>query len=280
MREADENRRKREVPRRLAAKPDGPKSAWDVDDDDDDSDANKRPECEDASGDEQRFRDGVLGESNMIPPPAQRALEFIAGRHGPPRQPSLSEAGRPSPNCDHESSSTALHSGYSLRRRPQTGHSRSLGITQKTNSQPHLAPTSQSHGPPVLDVRPSPTHKTPMEGGPTSTPSSNLNAEKRLSTSSTKRLSFTEFTKRLSSTSSLLMVQTNASAGSSRGSSETELHQQQQQQQQQQQLSARGFLHPRGAPPPPANERDREAWEKRCGWRGSVGVFGTEGGFL
>jgi hypothetical protein len=67
------------------------------------------------------------------------------------------------------------------------------------------------------------------------------------------------------------MVQTNASAGSSRGSSETELHQQQ--------LSARGFLHPRNAPPPPANERDREAWEKRCSWRGSVGVFG-EGGFL
>lgn len=43
--------------------------------------------------------------------------------------------------------------------------------------------------------------------------------EKRRSSTSTKRLSFQEFARRLSSTSSLLLVQTNASSNSGRGDS-------------------------------------------------------------
>jgi hypothetical protein len=89
--------------------------------------------------------------------------------------------------------------------------------------------------------------------------------EKRRSDTSVKRLSFQEFTKRLSSTSSLLLVQTNASSssgrdGSRRTSSEYGV--------EEEKLVAREA----GISP---SERD-----KRCGWRGSVGIFGSEGGFV
>ncbi|KAI9746405.1 MAG: hypothetical protein M1818_000118 [Claussenomyces sp. TS43310] len=113
---------------------------------------------------------------------------------------------------------------------------------------------------------------------------------KRQSSTSAKRLSFTEFTKRLSSTSSLLLVQTNASSSSSAsrhsgGSSEASyvyeddvsggLH--------------RGLSHSgtsalasstvmRGGA---GNERDTHG-DRKCSWRGSgLGVFGSgEGNFL
>ncbi|KAJ9148373.1 hypothetical protein NKR23_g5037 [Pleurostoma richardsiae] len=113
------------------------------------------------------------------------------------------------------------------------------------------------------------------------TPSTTLHrsaTEKRQSASSVKRISFTEFTKRLSSTSSLLLVQTNASNASSRASSEGDT--QQQQPQQHLTPSSRSAVGPRGTLIPPPGDTDREAWEKRCGWRGSVGVLGSEGGFL
>ncbi|KAI8951455.1 hypothetical protein F4801DRAFT_289567 [Xylaria longipes] len=76
--------------------------------------------------------------------------------------------------------------------------------------------------------------------------------EKRHSTSDAKNLSFNEFAKRLSGTSNLLLVQPNASAGSNRGSGDYDTHT------------------PRGTQTP----------DERCRWRGSIGVFGNEGGFL
>jgi len=79
--------------------------------------------------------------------------------------------------------------------------------------------------------------------------------EKRLSSTSTKRLSFTEFARRLSSTSSLLLVQTNVSSNSGRG-------------------SGRASMDLSDAKPASKNRDDN------CAWRNSNGVFGNEGGFL
>ena len=83
-----------------------------------------------------------------------------------------------------------------------------------------------------------------------------------------KRLSFQEFTKRLSSSSSLLLVQTNAS-GSSRGDGSGR-------------VSLSSEFETGEAIVVGVGMRGGMT-DKRCGqgWRGSVGVFGSgEGGFL
>jgi hypothetical protein len=88
-------------------------------------------------------------------------------------------------------------------------------------------------------------------------------------------LSFTEFTKRLSSTSSLLLVQTNASSGSSREGGESQGFSQQQHHMSGSTVprTAAGVRTSMGPP-----SRDREEYDNKCGWRSSV--IGTEGGFL
>ncbi len=111
--------------------------------------------------------------------------------------------------------------------------------------------------------------------------------EKRQSVSSVKRLSFGEFTRRLSSTSSLLLMQTNASTGGSSRASHSDMDLQQPPGSPAPHLH---HLHPRaGAPPAPLQQQIQNpplsplpAGEReRCAWRGSVGVFGTgEGGFV
>lgn len=97
--------------------------------------------------------------------------------------------------------------------------------------------------------------------------------QKRQSVASngSKRLSFTEFTRRLSSTGSLLL---NGSPG---GESES-----------QPAGATRSAMQPRGPPPlfnSPKNEIeravDRSTHDQVCGsWRNGVGVLGGEGGFL
>jgi hypothetical protein len=204
-------------------------------------------------------------------------LAYIASRHDAPQpQRSRAQTGRGPLNYNAETL-MALNSGSSLLR-PQTSHARNRpGMAQRTHSQPQLAgmvpvpssidSPSQSAGGKVSDDGTLTATASPLHRSAT---------EKRFSTSSAKRGSFTEFTKRLSSTSSLLLVQTNASGNSvasSRGSSDTTGEGSQQ--------GLRGSLNPRGGPPPAQQaERDRDGVERRCGWRGSVGVFGAEGGFL
>jgi hypothetical protein len=220
------------------------------------------------SKDDTYIQEQDLSGRAVIPPSARRALDFITGRR--PSQVSVAErtpvptsrdtrqSARSTVVYDRDSVAT-LHSGSS-RLRPQTGYTGSkTPFAQRTYSQPHLA---------ALDGQSHTSDRTPEEGMIARRSSARIAREQRSSGQSTKRLSFTDFTKRLSSTSSLLLVQTNTSiGGSSRGSSEVDPHQ-----------VPKGNLQPRsGGTQQPATDRDAD---KRCGWRGSVGVFGAEGGFI
>lgn len=166
-------------------------------------------------------------------------------------------------------------------------------MSQRTLSQPHLATILASSLTPLDGSTKFPVLRDSKDGafsyGTTSPPpgvrrrSTTLN-DKHQSASSAKRLSLSEFTTRLSSTNSVLLMQANASGGSSRCST-SDIDAPQPPQSPPQHLH---HLHPRAglqqphqqqlpqSPPPAVSERER------CSWRGSVGVFGGggEGGFL
>ena len=320
MREADEKRRNREAEEARTRGARGPtlstqgelKSAWEVDDDSDTDGDGDLGEVDEDSDDpvgemepdlEDRYRASPRSDMSR---PARQALDYIAGRYAPSEttdQPQPTHSQRSPLGYQHDipeayspSYQARPHTGYSNARRPSMTH---RGYSQPQLAQvmsaplgappvPYLQPPSAMLGVRTASGKASDdvTHGVePTFGGS----GSRRSGEKRLSISSTKRLSFTEFTKRLSSsTSSLLLVQTNASGGSSRGSN-SDFDSAQQQQLQ----SQYHHLNPRAAPSPPQqhqqpqspqspqlSDRDREA-DKRCGWRGSVGVFGGgEGGFL
>jgi len=314
MREADEKRKWREgqevrarastvssmtVPAR--AESSGLKSAWDLDDDSEDDEEDDFDDADSA---------GVVGtmDSNLegrfaeppnptIPPSAQLALEYIAGRHeSRQRHPQHQRSQTKSPLSYNHDALMALSNSGSSHLRPQTGYSKNRrpAIAQRTHSQPQLAGLITSSATSQTDVSALPLSARRDVSAPTSaksfeetTPASGSVAsaaqratnEKRLSTSSIKRQSFSEFTKRLSSTSSLLLF---PSGGSSRGSnSDISDDKQQQQQAQYQGQQYSHHLHPRAAPqPPPQQQPQPQPSGDKCGWRGSVGVFGAEGGFL
>ncbi|KAK1599412.1 uncharacterized protein LY79DRAFT_504838, partial [Colletotrichum navitas] len=208
------------------------------DEDDDDEDHEEYAHEADANGNRQ----------TLIPPNAQRALEFLASRQDDAMSP-RSAVMRSSP----ANFSVPLQAPA----RPHTAHSKMRSsVTQRTTSQ------TQSMGQERLDVPISSSGKTSEDA--------NFRASggKRASGSSAKRLSFTEFTKRLSSTSSLLLVQTNTSGGSSRRSSEYDLSPS---------LAPKGALNARGVPPKP-HDVEREEQERHYGWRNSVGFI--EGGLI
>jgi len=289
MREVDEKRKQREAeeaksrPQEVVPPAAEPKSAFDADDSDSDDDSDK--DSDDDS-------DGMAGEEDAedhfpSSTTAQRALDFIAGRYEPVQRHQLSSRGygvRSPPSYNHEAF-MALSSSGSSQMRPQTGYSKNRsrpGMTQRTHSQPHLATILASSTP--LEPRDSEegTGFSFTPGSPSALHRSST--EKRQSVSSAKRLSFSEFTRRLSSTSSLLLMQTNASGGGSSRASHSDMDLQQPPQSPPPHLH---HLHPRAGPPtplqqqqlpqspPPVDERER------CRWRGSVGVFGAgEGGFV
>jgi hypothetical protein len=224
----------------------GAKEEWDLDEESGESD--------DAdSGDEQE-------ENLEMPTPAQRALDFISGRRVPPSTTRpLSPRSPPIPFLNSQAMS-AFHGGPSASNniRPRAGTTSSRNKTSRPSS---MALPSRS-----MSTAAIPTLKENMSGnGNLTVGTDDRGKEKRRSSTSVKRLSFQEFTKRLSSTSSLLLVQTNASSssgrdGSRRTSSEYGLE------------GLEGGLRSPGV--------SNENRDKRCGWRGSVGVFGGEGGFL
>ncbi|KAH8600828.1 hypothetical protein B0O99DRAFT_589710 [Bisporella sp. PMI_857] len=231
-------------------------------------------ESEESSSAEGEDEDDGMDMSDQefeMPTPAQRALEYISGRRtpiSPGRSTSPTSNDPPIPFLNPQAMSAFHGIPPSINLgglRPRTGTS-----TSKRHSRPtSLALPSRSVSavtmPGLKDFYPS-------------TSSSNLRAGdfevsdiKRSSSTSVKRLSFQEFTKRLSSTSSLLLVQTNASSssgktGSRRTSSEYGVDEERNQ---------RNSVQLRGGSGATCTDRD-----KRCGWRGSVGVFGKEGGFL
>ncbi|KAF5546254.1 hypothetical protein FPHYL_10539 [Fusarium phyllophilum] len=191
----------------------------------------------------------------LIPSTTQRALQFIADRRDPaPLSPSSRSSVSKTPTIPQ-----------SPPIRPHTAHAKTRpNPTQRTNSTPQMIANMAR-----LELT-APPSKVSDDS------SLRSNGDKRLSTSSTatKRLSFTEFTKRLSSTSSLLFVQTNASGRSSRRSSEIDL---------QPSPLPRGTLNPeRIAVPTRDQDRDQNSGDvtTRCGWRNSVGVVSRDGTFF
>ncbi|KAK4043068.1 hypothetical protein C8A01DRAFT_43992 [Parachaetomium inaequale] len=285
MREMDEKRRQREAeeaksrPQAAATRTSGsqPKSAFEEDDSDSDSD------------DDVDDSDEIVGEADpedRFPSSStQRALDYIAGSTQRHQLASRGHGIRSPPSYNHEAL-MALSSTGSSQMRPQTGYSRNRsrpGMTQRTHSQPHLA-TMLASSTPLETTRESEDGMgfSFAPGSPSAVHRSSI--EQRHSASSAKRLSFSEFTRRLSSTSSLLLMQTNASGPASSRASNSDIDLQQPPQSPPQHLH---HLHPRAGPPtpqqqhqppqspPPVGERER------CGWRGSVGVFGGgDGGFV
>jgi hypothetical protein len=276
MREVDEKRKLEDADGvKSKAENDGLKSAWDLDDDEDD-DSDEEEEEEDEESD-----DGTYGRDTedryTMPSPAARTLDYLTSRHQSPRPQLRSRAHTstpvgPSPLNYNAETLQALDSGSSLLR-PQTSYGRNRPeMAQRTHSQPQLAGMRPALYHIGLDAPSrSATVRISDEGGFTATasPLHRSATEKRTSNSSANRLSFTELARRLSSTSSLLLVQSNTSAASSRGSSDTigEV-----------QSGIRGTCSPRGATSPP--QPTEQEGDRPCGWRGSVGVFGVEGGFL
>lgn len=251
MRAAEEKRNLRE--QRERSQYPAMKSTFETDDSSDETESQMTETSE--SGDDIHCRGmGSALQTTLVSATAQRALAFIASRDG---QEQRRATHRPSVSRNHISfHAESVDKSQAPPTRPHTAHAKSRpGPGQRTQSTPHLLPTSNTPDLPRMprkasdDVQP------------------RANGDKRASTSSTKRLSLNEITKRLSSTSSLLLVQTNASGASSRGSSEVDLH------------SAsipRANLSIRGSGPP----RQHDRAEQKCSWRGSVGVVSPEGGFV
>jgi hypothetical protein len=232
MREAEDRRQK---PAEDAAYPrPSMASTWEEDDDSDSDDLYDAPDGHEDSSDDDVFEGQHSGGTADVGPSTHQPFHYLSNRHSTMSHSARTSMGLRSDARDLE---------YGLR--PQTSHSRRPGMAQRTASQPQV-PLSLDI--PVSPICEEPTGRTPNE--------------KRHSTSSTKRLSFNDFTKRLSSTSSLLLVQSNVSNGSSRGSAEIECKQ----------------TTPRNGPQTlPRSPRDQD----KCTWRGSIGVFGAgEGGFL
>lgn len=187
----------------------------------------------------------------LIPPATQRALEFITGRNDRPNSPRTPRRA----TLDYDVDAFPMPPGTPAFR-PHTSHgAKRPTMAQRTQSQPHLAPL-HARAPPPLPTR---VVEDDEEGAGAAPVRPGVGP---------KRVSFTEFARRLSSESSLLVMQGGGSRdGSRRGSSELEY--------QPVPPLPRGSV-PRGGG---AGEVRREE-EKRCGWRGSVGVIGMEGGFF
>lgn len=272
----------------------GYKPGWELEEESEESD-NEDP------GD--NILEQLDGHDILMPTPAQRALDYIAGRQTPLPLASGSSSSPISPNSPpvpflNRDAMNALHSGSSSTNqsfnsignglRPRTG-------TTSSHMRKNSRPSSLALPPRSISTTAVPLSKDSGISGSSGLAPSKAEKEKRRSSTSTKRLSFQEFTRRLSSTSSLLLVQTNASSNSGRGDSIRERDD-----------SRRGSVSDYGLESPPelVGEGDFDTRRglrasnglslrggdvqgvdrdvvKRCGggFRG-MGVFGGEGGFL
>lgn len=237
MREVDERKQARAVANQTLKKTQG----WELDEETEESDNNEIFEEEDDNA--------VADDAIDMPTPAQRALDYISGRGvlaPTPRVPPIPFYNSQAMSAFHGQSYTENIGGL----RPGTSSS-----PKKQQRPTSLALPSRSISTTAVPAHRESSNNNLKAGGTD-------NKEKRRSSTSVKRLSFQEFAKRLSSTSSLLLVQTNASSSSGRdGSRRTS--------------SEYGFEEER----PGLRGGAGSTPDKRCGWRGSVGVMG-EGGFM
>lgn len=223
---------------------------WEMGGDSSESDDDSERETDDEDDDYHLEQDSRRPRRDtLIPPATQRALEFITGRYDGPQ----------SPRTPHSAALPTTKSAVAIEApfRPHTSYARKRpDMASRTQSQPHLLHNqAEVLMPPIED---------PAE------------ADDRQGSNNGKRPSFAEFTKRLSSTSSLLLVQTNNTSGaSSRGSSELDYHPVP--------PLPRSSLGARSSATIPnlRQPRDVDERDKRCAWRSSVGVIGgPEGGFV
>lgn len=270
MLEADEKRKQREAaqrPQQVAMR-----STFDADDSSDEEDVVPESDTDTDNSDSYSQEQEGRTQPSLIPPTTKRALKFIASRHDlneeADSQVPTRRAMSRNPVSFHGGSMTSLSQAPPLR--PHTSHAKSRP-NQSAASIPSSPPLPAS----AIDASGLSSATTVTGGRGSEEGTVRASVEKRQSSSSAKRLSFTEFTKRLSSTSSLLLVQTNASSGSSREGGEGPGFLQQQHQHQQ--VGGRASQAYRASMGPP-RDREREEHEQKCGWRGSV--IGTEGGFL
>ncbi|KAI1171430.1 hypothetical protein F4777DRAFT_54705 [Nemania sp. FL0916] len=203
------------------------KSTWEHDESDEDG-------GDDDDSDNYAFEQNV--EHDEMDASTFKALRFIANRH----------------NSIYSDSGLSTAPPSVLR--PHTAHSRTRPTAQRTSSQSYM-PMSSSQMLPSSRPADVPAMRRPSQR-------SQRSHEKRHSTSEVKNFNnFNDFAKRLSGTSSLLLVQSNTSTGSNRASGDYDP-----------QYTPRGSVSPHGGAQVSADERRH--------WRGSIGVFGNEGGFL
>ena len=297
MQQADEQRKDREqrpqtMMRRPASPPASPpnslpqaelRSAWDLDDSSDED--SEGSDSDSTHGDSGYGREEDVEEDEAsVRAHSRRTLGYVSGRRTPQTQSPRGTMGPRSPIAFNPETLMALNSGSNLGR----GSSNRPVYAQRSYSQTQITGLSG----PTLNVSQQPLDVSPGRSSVTSRRTSvqesvgGLNpaaplyrtsplaeGQKRQSVASngSKRLSFTEFTRRLSSTGSMLLN------GSPKGETEA-----------QPAGPTRSAMQPRGPPPlfnSPKGDRertsDRNAHDQMCSsWRNGVGVLGGEGGFL
>jgi hypothetical protein len=251
MREADEKRKQKEAIEREEQM--AMRSAFE---DDDSSDVESDSDTDDTDSDvDPMTTKGGHGDRSMMSDSTHRALQYIASRPGPSSRPAMSRNNL----SFHASTATTASLTREPPERPHTAHEKGRRDLSQRAQSAHYLPSFPS------------AELSGTAAGLTGDTAGLRPSGDKVQSNSNKRLSFTEFTKRLSSTSSLLLVQTNASGNSSRRNSEIEPT-----------TVPRTSLRPAGAtgPTPRERERLRDEAQKRCSWRGGGGIVGGEGGFF
>ena len=263
MREADE--RKRQKSNSSIHDP-TQNTSWTLDEDTNESSGEE--------GDEEDGEDELeMSDQDTEPSTrAQRAIEHFSGHRTPlashrplsptPRSPSIPVLNPQAMSSFHGHSSPSNTYGAL---RPRTGNGTTIARHNRNSGPNSLALPSRS-----ISATTIPSLK---DTSSTNSGNSDLK-EKRRSSVSGQRLSFHEFAKRLSSTSSLLLVQTNTNASSNSGLEDTRRGSSEYGSEGDERESRTSFNSKAGT------ITGTGARDKRCGWRGSVGVFGGEGGFL
>lgn len=280
MQQVDEQRRKQSLRPMSVAQQLELKSAWDLDDSSDEMDSDA--ESDDTEG--ESAQEDVQGEARSSVRPESRRIPGYVRPGGPqtPQQSPRSNAGPRSPISFNPETLAALSS--------ETPPERPKLPQKMQHAHTFSGLGNMTMGPGFLDV--SPGKSSSISTTPSDDPVSGLNPSSAYRTSTIaegqqrhsaassnggagKRLSFSEFTRRLSSTSSMLLVQSNATPPHNELTSDSPIQSRRSSVMQPRQAPAMYSSSPRGGT---GSDGDRA---ERCkSWRSSVGMFGNEGGFL